>query len=447
MRTNIFRVVTLLFLMSTLASCKKDFLDIVPKGRRVAQTTEDYNLLMNANTLYFYNGNSGWQLPVVMGDELNAEAQFFNTVPAQFQRAFRWEAEIYERNNSTYDLTPFLQNLYVCNKVINEVQESEGGTDQQKAVLRAEAQATRAWLYFQFINFYAKPYRTPDAASDPGFPIIREADIAQKTYTRSSVQEVYDFIITDLMAAIPNLPVKVTIRTRMSQPAAQGLLGKVYLFMGRSAEAIPHLAAALQSINTASGQARLFNYNVELAAGGSFLPISPVTGPAGPGNNFDNLTESVVSKVFYNGSFNGSYGNAGLVLDPSTVALYGTNDLRLKFYAALTPNGTANPSGRLRKNSVQYSRMGLELADLYLISAECKARTNDLGGSKADLETLRRARMPAADAVVPAPIAGDQEALIKFIVDERIREFAMEGYRWFDMRRLSLDPIFSGRVH
>jgi hypothetical protein len=52
--------------------------------------------------------------------------------------------------------------------------------------------------------------------------------------------------------------------------------------------------------------------------------------------------------------------------------------------------------------------------------------------------------MPVADAVVPSAIAGDQTALIKFIIDERIREFALEGYRWFDMRRLSVDPIFAG---
>ena len=33
--------------------------------------------------------------------------------------------------------------------------------------------------------------------------------------------------------------------------------------------------------------------------------------------------------------------------------------------------------------------------------------------------------------------------LINFILEERIREFSGMGYRWFDMRRLSVDPLFS----
>jgi peptidoglycan/xylan/chitin deacetylase (PgdA/CDA1 family) len=90
--------------------------------------------------------------------------------------------------------------------------------------------------------------------------------------------------------------------------------------------------------------------------------------------------------------------------------------------------------------------MGLQLPDLYLLSAECKARLNDLQGATADIETLRKNRMPATDAAVPATIAGDQTTLIRFIFDERVREFAAEGYRWFDMRRQSVDPLFAGQV-
>jgi hypothetical protein len=83
------------------------------------------------------------------------------------------------------------------------------------------------------------------------------------------------------------------------------------------------------------------------------------------------------------------------------------------------------------------------LSDLYLLRAECKARLGDLAGAKMDVEVLRRNRMPETNALVPASIAGQQLALLKFILSERIREFALSGYRWFDMRRLSVDPLFS----
>jgi hypothetical protein len=54
--------------------------------------------------------------------------------------------------------------------------------------------------------------------------------------------------------------------------------------------------------------------------------------------------------------------------------------------------------------------------------------------------------MPPADATVNAATAADQALLIKFIINERTREFAFEGFRWFDMRRLSVDPLFTGAV-
>ncbi|WP_431292931.1 RagB/SusD family nutrient uptake outer membrane protein [Pedobacter sp. P26] len=37
--------------------------------------------------------------------------------------------------------------------------------------------------------------------------------------------------------------------------------------------------------------------------------------------------------------------------------------------------------------------------------------------------------------------------MIRFVIDERRREFAMFGYRWFDMRRLSVDPLFANDVY
>jgi len=54
--------------------------------------------------------------------------------------------------------------------------------------------------------------------------------------------------------------------------------------------------------------------------------------------------------------------------------------------------------------------------------------------------------MPASVSSVPATVSS-QEQLIRFIVDERTREFAGTGHRWMDMRRLSLDPIFAADTY
>ncbi|MFX1704823.1 RagB/SusD family nutrient uptake outer membrane protein [Chitinophaga sp. CC14] len=439
-----FLYITLLF---SFAACKKDFLEVVPQGSQVATTTDDYDKLMN-NPWFYMSDISGWQEAVSMGDETGAEAAFLNRGSVWMPRLFQWADSIYKPGDELsypFLLREGLEKMYLLNKIIAEVMESSGGSDAQKKQLLAEAKATRAWINFQFINFYAKPYDAATAATDMGFPVIDKADITVREFSRGSVQGSYDFIIKDLTEALADVPVRPSIVTRMSKPAVAGLLGKVYIFMGRYADALPLLNNAFTDI-AANGAPVLYNYNVEFAPGGTFLPIDPTFGPQGPGVNRNDTREAVLSKVYYNGPFRGNmFGTDGLVLMPATAALYGPHDQRLLLYTNKDMDGNLNPGGRLRKYGITWSRFGLQLPELYLLRAECRARTNDLGGAVADLETLRRNRMPSADAPVPAIIAGNQVALIKYIIDERIREFAQEGYRWFDMRRLSVDPIFSGK--
>jgi hypothetical protein len=433
--------------LTLFASCKKSFLEVVPLGSQTAVTFNDYDQLMNSPDFYDYEGGKGWAAPVLMGDDVALEGPYVNQGTIQMLRLFQWSDTIYNvTDQEPGDLASQLANMYTVNKIINEVENTPDGTDGQKAALRAEAMATRAWLNFQLINFYAKPYLSSTASTDLGFPIITAADITTAKFSRGAVQDMYDFIIKDLTAAIAILPVKPVIQTRMSKSAAEGLLGKVYLFMGRYTDALTQLTASLSDV-TASGAASLYDYNVTLGPGGAFLPINSYNGPNSPGNNRGDLYEAIVSKIFYNGPRNGNVlGNNGLVITPQVAALYGPTDWRLAFYTPENPDGSPNPGGRLRKYGITYSRFGLQLSELYLLSAEAKARTGDLPGAIADVETLRKNRMPVADASVPAPIAGSQTALIKFIIDERTREFAAEGYRWFDMRRLSVDPLFSGQV-
>lgn len=431
----------------TLSACRKDFLKVIPEGSKIASSTADYDLLLNGKALYQYD-NGGWQGEALMGDEVAAEAAPFKIATAITQKTFRWDNNVYLPDSFVPGLRANLTNLYTLNKVINEVMDSQGGTDQQKIALMAEARAGRAWINFQLINAYGKPYTAATAAGDPGFPIVTAADVNGNNYKRNTVQEVYDAIISDFTYAINNLPVNSPFATRFSKAAAEGLLGKVYLFMGKPAVALPLFEAAFRDIAGKSEPPVLYDYNKEFAAGGKFIPIQ-FNGPNNaPGLNPADFTEAILFKVFYNGSANGNeLGNDFIVLSPKATVLFGSSDLRLNFYGAYFPYQQVNLSGRLSKYAAQYGRFGLELPDLLLMRAEVKARTGDLAGAKTDTETLRFNRMPAADAPVPSAIASDQIALIRFILDERIREFATQGYRWFDMRRLSVDPLFSGEIY
>jgi hypothetical protein len=449
MTTKLKRYIPSIVLLSlvVLCSCQDDFLEIIPKGSQVAVTTADYALLMNAPNLYNHGPAGGLREFVLMGDEVAAEADFFGNQSRPFSPlAFQWADVIFNNNELPLDLQDQTGEIYTLNKVINEVMASQNGTEAEKTSIQAEAKVRRAFVNFLWVNSYGKPYEASSATTDPAFPIITEASIAATTFKRASVQEMYDFIIKDLKEAIAVLPAQNIVLTRASRASASALLGKVYLFMGRFTDALPYLEAALTDVATSPIPVHLHDYNVALGPGGSFLPIDSYVGPAnGPGNIFNDFTESIQANTFTGGPYDGNpFENNGLVLTPDAAALYGASDLRLLLYTDMNTDGTPNSGGRIRKYGVTYIKFGMQLSELYLLLAEVRARTNDLAGAVADVETLRKHRMPEADAAVPPAIAADQTALIKFIIDERIREFAMEGYRWFDMRRLSVDPIFTG---
>lgn len=413
-------------------SCKKSFLEVTPKGKLIAQTVSDYNLLLSNLDLVNIFANA--QVP--MGDEMAAVEPYFSGSSLKTQRLFRWDDVVYQPNEDAAEIKVPLQNIYMFNKIINEVPNATEGTEQEKLSIEAEAMAGRAWTYFLLINYYGKPYNLATSATDLGFPIIKHADVTETKFTRATVKEVYDFIVSDLLTAIPNLPVKTTHRLRMSKAAAEGLLGKVYMFMGKFNEALPQLNASFTDITNSAIPVRLYDYNVTFATGGAFLPISSF-GPTYP--TIPNNEENVFGKQASN---SWASINNELVINPQTSALYDPSDLRLKFYSKNAFAGPAYPAGLLRRIGPINIQFGVVVPDLYLLRAECKARTNDLIGAKADVETLRSKRMPPDNVSVPGTIATQQLPLLKFIIDERIREFAVIGYRWFDMRRLSVDPLF-----
>lgn len=445
MKFKIYKTLCFSLCCMVILSCKHDFLQIVPEGEKVARTTEDYRLMLADPELAFYLYSGGWELPVIMGDEVAAEASYFRQASFPSQAAFRWEEHLYRTEDTDWTSRRWLNNLYQLNKVISEVQLSEGGTEEQKAQITAVAKANRAFIYFQLINYYGKPYLPSTASSDPGFPIILSADITVDKFKRNSVQEVYDFIIEELNGAIPDLALNPESGIQFNKAAAVALLGKVYLFKGNHADALQAFNLAFSHNAARTQPAQLYDYVKEFSDGGRFLPINYDGPNNSPGNNQYDFTESLVSKRFYNGPYNGNGpGNDPYVLDPKARELFEDSDLRLMFYAPEFPWSTPNPSGRLRKYGVKYTAFGIQFSELYLMRAEVKARLNDLSGAVADLETLREKRMPEADKAVPAVVASDRRALLSYIFDERTREFAMEGYRWFDMRRQSVDPLFTG---
>lgn len=444
-----------IFILLLFASCTKEYLEVKPKGNLIADKLEDYNNLLEDNTFVYLSTDAFFlNAQHILGDDVAAlephynNAAYFGTAGTRNQKLFEWQNDVYLPNEDMYEVEGMYRRIYTANKIIDEIPNAKGNNELLKSQYQSEAKAQRAFAYFILVNYFGKPYAAATAQTELGVPLILKNDFDRKDFTRASIQQVYDQIIKDLNEAIPNLPSLQTTANRFTKAAAEALLGKVYIFMARPADALPQLKNAIEHLPTTFSTGGVFswvNYNTATlsnAPAGYVFINANVKSVASQGNGYpETLNAQLVPGVMWMGRA------APLIIAPETYALYQPGDLRIQLFSntyAVTAPGPAPtlPAGLYRSRAGFFGNsIGIQLPDIYLLSAEAKARTNDLNGAREDLLTLRNNRMPANLAAAGIPT--DQTLMIKFVINERQREFATMGFRWFDMRRLSVDPLFN----
>ncbi|GGH30111.1 RagB/SusD family nutrient uptake outer membrane protein [Sphingobacterium alkalisoli] len=429
------------FLVLTVCqtSCKREFLEIEPKGYLIAKSTKDYEQILNAIYLTSTFTASGY-----LGDEVAAQKTYFAGTGRRMQRLFRYEDRIYQPDELPDEVTgsfSYIQRQYLFNKIIHEVMDSEGGSEEQKRAILAEAKVGRAICHLMFLSDFSVPYNAATAATDLGVPILTTADVTNRNFPRATVQQVYDFMIKDLTEALPDLGT-LTHRRKFSKLAAEFYLTRIYLYMADFESAKRHVDAAFSEKDKSNIEVSLYDYNDVLADGGDWgadmdFGFGPSNQPL-PANNTQIIYNIEMSSFFI------SSANT-FVFSPRTVELFDPSDKRLRLYSNQELFGDFVFPRGMRRFPGFSSDIGPSLPDLYLMRAEILARANDLDGARSDLEYLRARRM-SDNITVPANVVGDQQELVRFILDERVREFALGGMRWLDMRRLSVDPIYSNTV-
>lgn len=75
----------------------------------------------------------------------------------------------------------------------------------------------------------------------------------------------------------------------------------------------------------------------------------------------------------------------------------------------------------------------MRLSEMYFIRAEARVAAGDLAGAAAAVKVVLDARFPTAQA---APVYANATAAWKGILDQRRLEFAFEGYRFIDLKRI-----------
>ncbi len=301
----------------------------------------------------------------------------------------------------------------VINRVNNVLDALDIVLPEDRTQVEGEARFIRAAAYFELVRFYAQPYDAAGNNTQPGVPLVlrptRGID-ASSQVARNSVEEVYTQILDDLTKAEGLLPAENGVLA--GQFTAAALLARVYLQMGRYAEARSKADAVIGS----GLYALVSNYADEW-------------------NNDDNTSEDIYAvqvssqdfgqatlTIFYSiPEFGGRDGD--IEIEQKHLDLYEAGDARLAFFYE---GAGAIRSGKWRN---QYRNVPIiRLAEMYLIRAEANLRLGGVVGAP-PLDDYNILRVRAG--LAPAASVSLEELLL-----ERRRELAHEGHRIHDVKRL-----------
>ncbi|KAA3636810.1 MAG: RagB/SusD family nutrient uptake outer membrane protein [Bacteroidetes bacterium] len=441
------KILTSLLVIMLLSSCVDDILDKKKPAELSSDTffqTEDHAVWA---TNAIYNQLRDWDVHVfgfigltdIISDDsdkgsLPNDANFLNDV-----------------DNLTFDAsniaflgvwTGYYRLIYRANLVIENVPNIQMDGDLQERLIH-EARFLRGYAYFKLVRWFGD------------IPLI-DHPLSPDEYTQERVaaNEIYDFIIADLVAAAENLPEKSQYSSsdlgRVTAGAAKGLLAKVYLTMGDYPKAEQYAMAVIDSeeFELYPNYAELFRefaensseslFEVQAAAyeeGGGSTQYNQVQGVRGTPNlgwGFNRPSDNLVTSyepgdprreatILYVGE---------VLPDGSTVvqdneALFNER-YNQKAWVGSHPGFQENGPGNIRI---------LRYADVLLMAAEALNENDKPEQALVYLNLVRERARGGNNFILPDVTVTDKDDLRQKIWRERRSELGMEQQRWFDIQR------------
>ncbi|WP_316828617.1 RagB/SusD family nutrient uptake outer membrane protein [Pedobacter miscanthi] len=403
-----------------LASCEKGFLEEKPnKAKLIPETLSDFQKLLD-NT---YVMNISPTLTVLAGDEFYSDAGSVNAFTTPMERgSYTWEKDRYEGQPVPDWSVPYNQ-IFYCNVVLEGLEKlpaSEQSSASGKA-LKGSALFYRAFAYYQLAQIFCGPYQSATAASAQGLPLKLHADINEKV-VRSSLQDTYAHVLSDLGQALELVPLTVSYKNRPSRTACLSFLARVYQTMENYQQAEYYAGESLKINST------LLDYNTLSET------VTSTANPFQPG-----LPKGDEEMQFWQTLYVYSFFNRSLIVDSVLYRSYAANDLRKTVHYVDRGKGVVNLKGFMGGSSGGF--FGFANDELYLIRAECLARRGETVLAMADLNTMLRSRFKTGSYVpLTAP---DPVNALTLVLAERRKSLVRRGTRWTDLKRLNLDPRFA----
>jgi hypothetical protein len=300
------------------------------------------------------------------------------------------------------------------NLVIDNIAIVTSSTDERNRI-EGEAKFLRALTYFDLIRLFADPYQAGGGNTQLGVPLRTEGIVdfgVDLSIARSSVEEVYTQIISDLNDAVSLLP--ATNGFFADQYAARALQARVYFQQGNYAAARDAANDVLMnsghSLTTTFAEA--FNNDTDSSEDIFAFQVTSQTG-----------TNQLI--IFYASEGNGGRGG-DIGIEAPYLALFDDpgNDVRASFNYVSPNNGELLTS----KYTNQFGNVPtIRVAEMHLIRAESNFREGTAVGLDPLLEiNTLRGRSNAAPLGV---------LTLDALFNERRLELGFEGHLIHDYKR------------
>lgn len=459
-------------ILTGLFACKKSFVDIEPKGQFLSDN-------------YYADRDQAFAALVSVYDIMRKNSGGFENMLALMNAGsddhFAGGGGPTDGNQlqvfSNYTLTPNsmagsywndpYQGIFRANVLLSKITDVPGMDDASKSRFSAEAKALRAHYYFNLVRMFKN------------VPLLLEPLTATNIYdvVQAKPEEVYAQIEKDLNEAMAVLPMNLPPAElgRFTKGAAKALLGKVYLYQNKKAEAAAQFAeingtpggtstygyklltnfadlwvasnkfnteSILEETHTNLGRSTWGNWGSSSDEGNTFVQM---TGPRSyqkktanapdiypAGWSFSVITQNLYDVIKPDPRF------AATVLDAAALKTAGDIDYTPGymntgyFLRKFIPRASdvTTLGGNTELNFVHNTYI-IRLADTYLMEAEA------LNGTGARAQAL----LDAVRARVGLPSVPVSMQAIK---NERRLELVGEGHRWFDLVRWGDAPAVLG---
>lgn len=443
----------------TLAACN-DYLDEPPtkSDGTTIETVEQLSALMN--TYHFEKVIEYNMAAVLASDAYAVNTEYYDkglsaisTSSEPYQYAC-WQMQHTSNVNEKVSLwNQDYERIYTANLVLESVGAVEG-TAPEKEMAAQRAHLIRAYNYLDLVQYYCMPYGESTKA-EPGLP-LKQTTHYDEGIGRATLQATYDFIERDILEAVklkePLMKGDVRQDWAETGALANAVAARFYLLTGQYAKAQQYAETALafgddlmdfnegkELTMTVKQSIDWTTFEITEERTSSFLSASTANDNIAKLDRAYYLRKNYyVGDVYYWGvpsqtllnAYDKKYDQRYLhFIEPKGQAKY--------YFGMYSTKFSVDVPGYFTFDS-QYSNAP-NVAEMHLIRAEAQARQGKVQEAMATLNAFRAKRIShEAPANVVNLEASSEQAAVKHVLDERLREFPF-SLRWYDIRRVNFN--------